>query len=279
MTRAYTPSGNAAPRNSTARSANIDTEFQAISDAFATLPASDDLVSGTAHYAPDTGSANALIVAMPTTATAYTDGMLVVVKALNTNTTTSTINVDGLGVKQIRRQTGSVLVAGDIVATSFYSMRYNGTYFVLSSFGNAEISTVAGISSDVSTVAGISANVTTVAANDANVTLVGDNIAEVVAVSSNIATVINIQSDISSVAANEVNISTVATNDANITTVADNISDILIAASSLDPYASEAEALAGTAENRLMNPLRAKQATDAAIAASGTSYATLIKFV
>jgi hypothetical protein len=230
MTRAYTPSGNAAPRNSTARSANIDTEFQAISDAFATLPASDDLVSGTAHYAPDTGSANALLVAMPTTATAYTDGMLVVVKALNTNTTTSTINVDGLGVKQIRRQTGSVLVAGDIVATSFYSMRYNGTYFVLSSFGNAEIETLAAISTDISTVAGISATVTSVNDNETNINAAvsnATNINAAVANETNIDAAVANATNINSAVSNATNINTVVTNIADVNAVGNNIANVI----------------------------------------------------
>jgi hypothetical protein len=230
MTAAYIPSGNAAPRNATARSANIDTELQAISDAFATLPASGDLVSGTANYAADTGSANALLVAMPTTATAYTVGMLVVVKALNTNTTTSTINVDGLGVKQIRRQTGSVLVAGDIVATSFYSMRYNGTYFVLSSFGNAEIETLAAISTDISTVAGISATVTSVNDNETNINSAvsnATNINAVVSNETNINAAVSNATNINAAVSNETNINAVVTNIADVNAVGANIANVI----------------------------------------------------
>ena len=239
MTAAYIPSGNAATRNTTARAANVETEFQAISDAFETLPTSANLVNGTANYAVDTGTANALLVAMPKTATSYTDGMLVVVKALVSNTGNSTIDVDGLGVKQIRRQTGSQVVAGDIVAGSTYEMRYNGTYFMLTGFGNTLVESVDNISSDISTVAGISANVTSVASNEtninsavtneANITAAASNEANITAAvtnASNINAAVSNASNINAVASNATNINTVAANDANVTTVATNDTNI-----------------------------------------------------
>lgn len=229
MTAAYTPSGNAATRHNTARATNVENEFQSVSDGLATFPNASDMKNGTTSYAVDTGTANALLVAMPTTATAYTDGMLVVVKALVSNTGSTTINVDGIGVKQVRRQTGSQVVAGDIVAGSIYEMRYNGTYFLLTGFGNTLVESVDNISADISTVAGISSDVTSVAANETNINSAVANEANINAVATNIANVIAVdgnEANINTVAADATDIGTVSTNIAEVVSVASNMADI-----------------------------------------------------
>lgn len=111
---------------SLARSSAVNNLDAAVAEAFALLPTNIAINSGTICYAVDsTGSANAYIVSMPKTATSYVDGMLVVFRSANTNTGASTINVDSLGVKTIKRQNGDDLSAGDIVANVPVSMRYS----------------------------------------------------------------------------------------------------------------------------------------------------------
>ena len=114
-----------------ARAAAINTEFAAIEAAFATLPSAAILAESRANYVTDTGAADAYLVTMATTATAYTEGMEVVFTPLATNTGAATINVDSLGVKNIVRRGGTALAAGDITTAAPAVLRYDGSNFQL----------------------------------------------------------------------------------------------------------------------------------------------------
>ena len=79
------------------------------------------------HYR-ETGSADAYVLSRSTnllTLPAYTDGMSVTFKAGNTNTGASTVNVAGLGLKNITTPDGSALPAGLIQEDSYISVIYN----------------------------------------------------------------------------------------------------------------------------------------------------------
>lgn len=98
----------------------------------------DDIV--TAHladyvrqpgYAAASGSANAYTVTLSPAPTAYTEGMAISVKINTDNTGASTINVNGLGAKAIKKPNGSNVSAGNLKAGSIYTLRYNGTNFIL----------------------------------------------------------------------------------------------------------------------------------------------------
>jgi hypothetical protein len=88
-----------------------------------------------------------------------------------------------------------------------------------SSTDQANINTVAGISSDVTTVAGISTDVTTVSGINANVTTVAG-------ISSDVTTVAGISADVTAVAGDAADIGTVATNIADVNTVAGISADV-----------------------------------------------------
>jgi hypothetical protein len=91
-------------------------------------------------YATATGSANAYVVTLDPAPTAYVDGMAVAVKINVQNTGASTLNINGLGAKSIRKPNGNNVSAGNLKAGSIYSMRYNGANFILQgsdSAGNA----------------------------------------------------------------------------------------------------------------------------------------------
>ena len=112
---------------SRARVTDINTALDAIDTGLAKLPTEAQFKRWIINYAADTGAADAIVVTLPHVPTGYTDGMQIVFKAAATNTGATTINVNALGVKSVRRQDGSALVAGDITAGSLISARYNAT--------------------------------------------------------------------------------------------------------------------------------------------------------
>ena len=101
---------------------NLDS---ATATAFALLPTNLNIDNGTICFASDTGAADAYLVATPQVAAGYVDGLSVVMLPSATNTGASTINVDSLGVKSIRRLDNSALTAGDIIVGIPASMRYS----------------------------------------------------------------------------------------------------------------------------------------------------------
>lgn len=85
-------------------------------------------------YVVDTGSANAYAIAPSPAISAYTTGQIFSFKAVNANTTTSTLNVNGLGLKTIKKNDGTIasdLRAGDILAGQIVMVEYDGTNFQL----------------------------------------------------------------------------------------------------------------------------------------------------
>lgn len=89
--------------------------------------------TGTAKhfYAEDTGAADAYAVALKPTLSAYFAGLMITFNADNENTGTSTLNVDSLGTKTIKKNHDQNLAAGDIEAGSMVTVIYDGTNFQL----------------------------------------------------------------------------------------------------------------------------------------------------
>lgn len=92
---------------------------------------------GTAHvpYAVATGSANTYAVTLDPAPTSYVDGMAITVKINVQNTGASTINVNGLGAKSIKKSNGNDVASGNLKAGVPYTLRYNGTNFILQGEG------------------------------------------------------------------------------------------------------------------------------------------------
>jgi hypothetical protein len=76
-------------------------------------------------YAADTGGINAYVVTLTPAPTAYTDGMKFSFRPINTNTGDATVNVNGLGAKQIKRNTAAALAPNDIWAGSYTTVTYS----------------------------------------------------------------------------------------------------------------------------------------------------------
>ncbi len=81
-----------------------------------------------------TGTGNAIAVSNAQPVTAYQSGLLVTFRAIATNTTAVTINVDGLGTKDIKKCRAGAFVdleADDITSGAVIIAQYDGTRFQL----------------------------------------------------------------------------------------------------------------------------------------------------
>ena len=74
------------------------------------------------------GSANAITLTSLSTYQSLASGMQIAFKASAANTGAATLNLDGLGVKKIRRKGDTALVAGDIAANGRYLLQYDAAY-------------------------------------------------------------------------------------------------------------------------------------------------------
>lgn len=123
-------------RLTSARAEAVQAIFAAVETGFNLLPTPAALQNDAVTYCDDTGLANAYVVTLPLAASqvaisTYTEGLHVPFKALNANTGSSTINVNGIGVKNITHYDGSPLIAGDIPALGIAELYYDGTQFQL----------------------------------------------------------------------------------------------------------------------------------------------------
>lgn len=101
-------------------------------------------------YLVDTGVANAYVITPNPAITSYVAGQTFTFKAINANTTTSTLNVNGLGTKTIKTIEGDALISGRVKANQILTVIYDGADFVVIS-GLSSIPPVVNIFSTVST--------------------------------------------------------------------------------------------------------------------------------
>lgn len=120
-------------KNTKARSADVNAKMDAIAAGFAKLPGKTSLEQGKTTYAASGGTADAYTAAMPTALTAYAVGQhfRILIPAGETNTGASTLNVDGLGARAIKRVDGTDVEAGDLTAGDIVDLVYNGTSMVM----------------------------------------------------------------------------------------------------------------------------------------------------
>lgn len=74
------------------------------------------------------GSANAITLASLSTYQALEAGLILTFKAASSNTTATTLNLDSLGVKAVRRKGDTALAGGEIVANGIYTVIYDAAY-------------------------------------------------------------------------------------------------------------------------------------------------------
>ncbi|RMH42403.1 MAG: hypothetical protein D6688_10265, partial [Alphaproteobacteria bacterium] len=127
----YYNATNLIARQSLARSADENADRLAVKAAFDLLPPLANLNEGKLTYAVAGGSANAYTVNLPRTLGSYADGLKVRFKVPVTNTGPSTLNVDGLGARTIKRIDGTDVDAGDLTAGDIAEVILTGANFVL----------------------------------------------------------------------------------------------------------------------------------------------------
>lgn len=84
------------------------------------------LVTGT-----DGGAANAYTITSTPALLAYSTRMIAVFSPTANNTGAATLNISGLGVKDLKSVSGSVLLAGELAVGTVYAAFYNGAEFRL----------------------------------------------------------------------------------------------------------------------------------------------------
>jgi len=109
------------------RASDVNTALDALDTGLIKLPTEAHIKRGTINYVVDSGAADAYVITLPYAPVAYSDGMQAVFKASAANTGASTLNVNALGAKVIKRQDGSALIAGDIAADKIVEVRFNTT--------------------------------------------------------------------------------------------------------------------------------------------------------
>ena len=101
------------------------------------------------NFCIDTGSVNALSVALTPPLTEYKQGVPLRVLIKNNNTGASTINVNSLGNRAVVRATGAQLEAGDIFAGMIALLVDDGTKFQMVNFQGIESSVVNNMAVDI----------------------------------------------------------------------------------------------------------------------------------
>jgi hypothetical protein len=88
--------------------------------------------------ATDSGSANTYAIALTPAVTGYVAGQVFHFKAANASSGASTLNVNGLGAKNIKKKNDQDIAAGDIEQNAIVSVIYDGTSFqMLSQLGTS----------------------------------------------------------------------------------------------------------------------------------------------
>jgi hypothetical protein len=96
------------------------------------------------HYYATTGIANNYTVSIPK-GFILVEGLAIAVKINVNNSGISTINIGSSGAKTIKKANGNDVAAGQLKAGSIYTLRYNGTNFILQgdvATGNATASDI-----------------------------------------------------------------------------------------------------------------------------------------
>ncbi len=82
-------------------------------------------------YELTAGAVNTYAVTLTPAPEAYVEGMALAIKIHVDNTGASVINVNALGAKTIKKPNGNDVSAGNLKVGSIYTLRYNGTNFIL----------------------------------------------------------------------------------------------------------------------------------------------------
>ncbi len=91
-------------------------------------------------YAVTAGSANAYTASTTPALPALVIGVAITVKFHVANTGASTLNWNGRGAKSIKNPDGTAVTSGDLASGGVYTLRYDGTNFILQGKGEVKLS-------------------------------------------------------------------------------------------------------------------------------------------
>jgi hypothetical protein len=131
MSNAYFTDASTAADFTRARASSVNTLSAGVEAAFDLLPPPDVLEKVAKPAVVAGGTANALIITNADPVTGYGLGQKIAFKASQTNSAATTVNVDGVGVKNLLRPDGSNLVAADLTTGRMYEATFDGTSFQL----------------------------------------------------------------------------------------------------------------------------------------------------
>jgi hypothetical protein len=139
MTKPVTISNTFATQSGNVPASQIDADLSALAAAV------NDPATYT-NYAVDTGGANAYVITLnpaPSTQASLV-GVPITFKAVNANTTASTLNINGLGIVNIKHNDGTALNSGEIPANSMVVALYDGTNYQIQNPSTSLVNLVGG---------------------------------------------------------------------------------------------------------------------------------------
>jgi len=131
---------------------DLNNPMAAISAGVATL-ASDIQTGQRIRTAADTGTANVYVMNLTVIPLSLADGLEVWLKPAATNSGPATLNLNSFGVKSIRNPDGSVLSGGELTAGYYSNLKYNGTYWQITSNTARNVVDETLVTSSVATIA------------------------------------------------------------------------------------------------------------------------------
>jgi hypothetical protein len=123
--------------------ASADTWGGKINNDFDAVDAAIKSLVENPNYA-DASGVDAITVTLDLPPSAYTDGLPIRFKAAGPNTAGPTLNVNGLGVRNIKYPDGSTVPAGALQTGVIYTVEYDGAQFLLTSLVTASAAETAG---------------------------------------------------------------------------------------------------------------------------------------
>jgi len=103
-------------------------------------PAAGQVQDGTLTYLTSVSGTDTITATAPLSMTAYVAGQSFTFIAASANTTTGvTININGIGAKNITKNGATALAIGDIISGSVVTINYDGTQFQVSSIAAASL--------------------------------------------------------------------------------------------------------------------------------------------
>jgi hypothetical protein len=88
-------------------------------------------IKSTIYFGLDAQASDSYVITASPVPASYVTGMIIIFRAQTANTTAATINVNGLGVKNIVKRVSTTMATGDILALMYCYLVYDGTNFIM----------------------------------------------------------------------------------------------------------------------------------------------------